>query len=280
MLTQTLTYLSVKTIERDAFTIHCVQAPEDGELVNAQVIETPTKLLLVDTLQLKPHADELRTYIESLGKPLDRVIISHYHPDHWFGAATFRDYPLYALPDVIDRINQMADFVLNYHRNIHGEKAAALIPSEKVTPDQVLAEGEFVFDGLTLNLIKITDTEAPVNLVIELPDYGILLPQDLVYNGAYPYFGEKTADGDYCFDAWIAVLRGFQEKNYNVIVPGHGDPTDASIFPTMITYLEFAKEQVLAGLKGEELINRIKQQYPDYRLPLTLVMSDVMLFQM
>ncbi|NEU69996.1 MBL fold metallo-hydrolase [Spirosoma agri] len=280
MPTPTLTYLSVKKIERDTFTIHCVQAPEDGELVNAQLIETPNKLLLIDTLQLKPHADELRTYIDSIGKPLDRVIVSHYHPDHWFGAATFRDYPIYALPEVIDRINQMADFVLDYHRNIHGEKAALLIPSEKVIPTESLEPGSMTFDGLSLNLIKITDTEAPTNLVVELPEHSILLPQDLVYHDAYAYFGEKSAEGEYCFDKWIGVLHDFQTKNYTLVVPGHGDPTDASIFETMITYLEFAKEQVLSGLKGEEMISRIKEKYPDYRLPLTLVMSDVMLFQM
>ena len=280
MPTQALTYLSVKKIERGTFTIHCIQAPEDGELVNAQLIETPNKLLLIDTLQLKPHADELRSYIDSLGKPLERVIVSHYHPDHWFGAATFRDYPIYALPEVIDRINQMADFVLDYHRNIHGEKASLLIPSEKVIPTEPLETGSITFDGLAMNLIKITDTEAPVNLVVELPEHSILLPQDLVYHDAYAYFGEKSAEGEYCFDKWISVLRDFQSKNYELVVPGHGNPTDASIFATMITYLEFAKEQVLSGLKGEEMINRIKEQYPDYRLPLTLVMSDVMLFQM
>ena len=280
MLTQTFTYLSVTKIERDTFTIHCVQAPEDGELGNAQWSETPNKLLLIDPLPLKPHADELRSFIDSIGKPLDRVIVSHYHPDHWFGAATFQDYPIYALPEVIDRINGMADFVLDYHRNIHGEKAPLLIPSEKVTPTEPLEPGLMTFDGLALNLIKITDTEAPVNLVVELPEHSILLPQDLVYNEAYPYFGEKSAEGEYCFDKWISVLRDFQTKNYALVVPGHGDPTDASIFETMITYLEFAKETVLSGLKGEEMINRIKEQYPAYRLPLTLVMSDVMLFQM
>lgn len=273
-----LSLLNLIKTERPGVTIHTLQSPEDGELVNAHVLESAQSLLVIDTLQLKPHAEEFKSYILSLGKPIQRVVISHYHPDHWFGAASFKEYPLYALPAVIDRINEMADFVLDYHRTVHGEHAAELIPSEKVTPDQPLAEGIWDFDGITLNFIKIVDTEAPVNLIVELPEQNILIAQDLVYNGAYPYFGEKTADGDYCFDAWIAVLKGFEAKNYELIIPGHGDPTDTSIVPVMIEYLEFAKEAVLSGLQKDELTAAITGKYPHYRLPLTLVMTNYMLF--
>jgi glyoxylase-like metal-dependent hydrolase (beta-lactamase superfamily II) len=273
-------YLKVIKTKRPNFTVHTVQAPEDGELVNAQLLETPNELLLFDTLQLKPHADELRHYIDSLGKALSKVIITHYHPDHWFGAATFQDYGLYALPGVIDRINAMADFVLDYHRNIHGANAAEMIPTERVVPTLPLSTGLMDFDGVHLNLLEVTDTEAPINLVVEIPAERMLLPQDLVYNGAYAYFGEKSAAGELCFDKWIATLRDFEQKGYETVIPGHGAPTDAGIFQTQITYLEFAKATLAAGLKGEEMINAIKAQYPAYDLPLTLVMSDVMLFQM
>ncbi len=273
-------YLKVAKTERSNFTVHTVQAPEDGELVNAQLLETPNGLLLFDTLQLKPHADELRRYIESLDKPLARVIITHYHPDHWFGAASFQDYDLYALPAVVDRINAMADFVLDYHRNLHGANAAAMIPAERVVPTHLLAPGPLEFDGVQLNMLEITDTEAPANLVVEIPAAHLLMPQDLVYNGAYAYFGERSAAGELPFDKWIATLRDFEAKGYEVVIPGHGDPTDSTIFQTQITYLEFAKATLARGLKGEEMINAIKAEYPDYKLPLTLVMSDVMLFQM
>lgn len=271
-------YLNVIKIELGKMTVHCVQAPESGEMVNAQLIETPNKLLLIDTLQLKPHADELRQYIQSLGKPLERILITHHHPDHWFGAASFEGYRMEALPETIGIINALADFVLDYHRQLHPDDPE-VIPDHKVVPEIEAKEGLIDFDGEQLNIIKVLDTECPCNMVIELPEHNTLLSQDLIYNGAYPYFGEKTSDGKLSFDNWIGVLKSFQKKNYERIIPGHGDPTTPAIIPTMIGYLEFAKAKLAEGLQGQELIGSIKKQYPDYALELTLIMSNYMLFE-
>ncbi len=279
MSTTKLKTLTVTKTEAKNVTVHTISSPIEGEMSNAQLIETENKLLLIDALQLKPHANELKDYVMSLGKPLDRVIVTHYHPDHWFGIASFKEFPVYAFQEVIDRINALADFVLDYHRNIHGDKANEMIPTEKVTPSLPIQEGLFEFDGVTLNLMKIMDTEAPCILVAELAEQGILFAQDMVYRGAYAYFGDRTTEGGYCLNNWIDVIKGFQAKNYKVVLPGHGAPTDSSIFPVVLGYLEFVNQQLDEGKQGDDLIESIKAQYPDYLLDLTLVMSNYMLFE-
>ncbi len=279
MTSVNLNYLTVTKTVKANVTIHTIASPIEGEMSNAQLIETPNKLLLIDSLQLVPHANELKKYVESIGKPLDRVIITHYHPDHWFGIASFKMYPIYALQEVIDRIDAFADFVLDYHRGIHGDNAAELIPSEKVVPTLPIQEGIFEFDGITLNLMKIMDTEAPCILVPEIPEHGILFAQDMIYNGAYAYFGDRTADGGLCLNNWIKAVQDFKQKNYQIVLPGHGAPTDSSIFDKVIEYLEFVKFELGAGKQGDDLIGSIKAKFPDYKLDLTLVMSNYMLFE-
>ena len=275
----TFQYISVKKVALDSVTIHCVQAPEDGELTNAQIIETPGKLILVDTLQLKPHADELKTYIDSLGKPLDRVIITHYHPDHWMGSPSFKGYPVYALPEVIGGVGGMADYFIGYHTSLHPDNAAEVIHQEKYLPTEALEEGILEIDGVKLNLIKIIDTECPVNLLVELPDEKVLLAQDLIYHKAYGYFGDRTSAGQYSFDNWIAALEDLKTKGYLHVFPGHGDPTDSTVFDEQIGYLKYVRKVVYEGLQGGELIGKIVAQYPDYKLQLTLRMSNYMLFE-
>lgn len=272
-------FIKVVKIKRPNFTIHCVQSPIEGEMTNAQLIESENHLLLIDTLQLKPHADELLSYISELGKPLERVLITHDHPDHWFGAASFKDFPLYAFPEVIEKINYLADFLLDFHRSVHGEKAAELITSEKVTPSLPITEGYLNFDGIELKIIKVLETESSCNLMVEIVNENILIAQDIIYNGAFAFFGEKTRDGSYCFDNWIKTLNQISESKYDVIIPGHGNPTDNSIIPIMVGYLNFAHSKLDEGLSGEELIKSIKDEYPNYLLPLTLQMSNYMLFQ-
>ena len=56
---------------------------------NSHIIETRNELHLIDAQMTFKHARQLKTYIDSLDKPLVQVILSHNHPDHWFGAEIF-----------------------------------------------------------------------------------------------------------------------------------------------------------------------------------------------
>jgi glyoxylase-like metal-dependent hydrolase (beta-lactamase superfamily II) len=271
-------YINISKVVLNTVTIHCVQAPEEGELTNAQVIETPGKLILIDTLQLKPHSEELREYIESLGKPLERVIITHLHPDHWMGAPSFAGTPVYALPETLGAINAMSDYFIGFHRSLHPNNADELIHSTKYLPTEPLQEGNLEIDGVLLNLVKVLDTECPVNLLVEIPAEKILLAQDLIYHKVYAFFGDRTSDGQYSFENWIKVLTDLKDKGFLHVFPGHGEPTNAGVFDEQIGYLEYVKDLVYQGLQGPELLGKIVDRYPDYKLHLTLDMSNYMLF--
>ena len=72
----------------------------DNNIANAtHIIESANKLVLIDGQFLAPYAAKFRQYADSLGKPIDRLFLSHRHPDHWFGLGpAFSDVPVYALP--------------------------------------------------------------------------------------------------------------------------------------------------------------------------------------
>jgi glyoxylase-like metal-dependent hydrolase (beta-lactamase superfamily II) len=52
------------------------------------IIESKNKLVLVDGQFLVPYAKKFRGYADSLRKPIERLYLSHRHPDHWFGLGT------------------------------------------------------------------------------------------------------------------------------------------------------------------------------------------------
>jgi len=57
-----------------------------NNIANAtHIVETRNQLVLVDSQFLVPYARAFRDYADSLGKPIERLYVSHRHPDHWFG---------------------------------------------------------------------------------------------------------------------------------------------------------------------------------------------------
>ena len=108
--------LKVQKIVKPHVTIHCCTSPDDGERVNAQIIETAKKLVIVDAMLMRPYAKEFRAYADSLGKPIDRVYVTHAHPDHWFGIESFQDKDVYAFAETIEEIKFFAPMAIGFHR--------------------------------------------------------------------------------------------------------------------------------------------------------------------
>ena len=124
-----------------------------------------------------------------------------------------------------------------------------LMPDEIILPTETIEAGPAVIDGIDFNIYKVTNAEATCTMVFDVPVANTLLPQDRVYNRCYPYLATKTPDGEPTIDSWTAHLAHYRDKGYETVIPGHGAPTDSSIFDEMISYLAFAKG-VLENRKG------------------------------
>src|ERR1700731_5384822 len=81
--------------------IHSYLSPAEGLHVNTQMVEGPNAVVIFDGQLLLPYADEVASYVQMLGKPIDRIILSHAHTDHWGGLQVlierFPDAPVFAL---------------------------------------------------------------------------------------------------------------------------------------------------------------------------------------
>jgi len=77
------------------FSIHSYTAPEKGYHVNSHIIETKNNLVIIDTQFLVKSAEEVFQFAKSLNKKIARVIVTHAHPDHWFGNSIFANCDIY-----------------------------------------------------------------------------------------------------------------------------------------------------------------------------------------
>jgi len=267
--------LVITTIEREHVRLHCCASPDDGERVNAHIIETPHTLVIVDALLMRPYAKELRDYANSLGKPIDRVFVTHAHPDHWFGIEYFQDVDVFAFPETIEEIKNFAQIAIDFHRSQHGD----LVTDTIYLPHKTLSDSEVVIDGIVFRLFKIVAAEDLFMLALDLPEEKTFIAQDLLYNKVHIFVGQRSPDGTLCFDGWVAALKTFESETYDVVLPGHGVPADASLIQENIRHLEAVRSILLTSTEIN-FVDNILEAFPDYGLRSMVDMSAFFLFQM
>jgi glyoxylase-like metal-dependent hydrolase (beta-lactamase superfamily II) len=264
----------VVRVAKGDITLHIFTSPEVGEGVNSLVVETPNALLVVDVPLYEPFGRAFRAYVDGLGKPVARVLITHAHPDHWFTLSHFADHETYAFQEAIDEMALLKDLAVGYHTSIHPE----LVPSDVRLPSHAMEEGPLEVDGITFILHKVLDAEAAATMVVEIPSIETLLAQDLVYKDFYRYVATRTATGESSIGSWIEHLESFKARGFDVVIPGHGLVSDASVFDENIAYLEFGQEVLASARDGDDFTAQFKERYPDLRGEAILAMSAIMLY--
>ncbi len=236
--------------------IHTFLAPELSASTATHVIEGDHALVVVDTQMLRDYARQFREYVDALGKPVTHVIISHGHPDHYFGLEFFEDLPTYALPQTQTDMKQRHKFHLKMHRETEHECDAVTDRVRFAANDLPL--GEQVLAGIHVVIENAKDSEDNDQVVIRIPDAKTLILQDLMATDAHGF----TAAG--MIDGWIEVLRGYEaQPEYTHVLAGHGSPTDHAGIATMIAYLEESQRIFDTAQTREAFIEAMRASFPE-----------------
>ena len=134
--------LAVSRIEGDGVVVHTLIAPDSSAAVTSHVVETEGHLVVFDTQLFRGYARQLREYVDGLGKPIDRVVITHGHPDHYLGLELFEDAPSWAFEETRVDIQQRQRFHIRMHRET--ERECDAVAERAVIPTNVLEEGDWV----------------------------------------------------------------------------------------------------------------------------------------
>jgi glyoxylase-like metal-dependent hydrolase (beta-lactamase superfamily II) len=149
------------------------------------------------------------------------VVITHSHWDHCFGTAEF-------LPtDVWAHEACRADLVANGRRQ--RDDTARRYPAladlisvvEPVLPDRLVRDRTtLTVGGRTVELAYFGLGHTDNDLVVHVPDAGVVFAGDLVEQGAPPSFGDAYPQ------AWPMAVAGILGLAPRVVSPGHGEPVD------------------------------------------------------
>src|SRR5260370_183540 len=239
--------------------IHSYLSPADGLQVNTQMIEWPTAVVICDGQLLLTYADEVASYVKTLGKPVDRIILSHAHTDDWGGlqilTERFPDARVFALDGIADQVRARGPARLDGLRRTYRDKTAT-----KVTvPTETITEGLQRIDGVTYDFKRFVDAESDLQLAALLPEQKVLMAFDLVFSPSEHAF--TVVDH---FDHWMIVLESLKAlQGYDTITVGHDTPVHRSAIDSTITYVKRAREIHAASADAKTYSENLKAAFPD-----------------
>ena len=122
-----------------------------------------------------------------------------------------------------------------------------------------MAAGVKTVDGIRFEFLHLEHAETADALMVGLSDQGILITQDLLYNGVHVFVGEHA------FDSWATALQSTQALDYDTLLPGHGAPGGPELYGAMLQYLEAAQDAYAKSNSGDELKAYMIAAFPHYR---------------
>jgi quinoprotein relay system zinc metallohydrolase 1 len=222
-----------------------------GNISNTGFIVTDDSVVVIDTGSSHRYGRELRKLVDSVsgGLPIERVIITHMHPDHFLGNQAFADTDIWAGPLTTRDIDSLGgQFTLNLYR-LAGDWMRG---TESLLPNRHLEAADVEIGGHQLS-IRLFAGHTGEDAVVLDHTCGVLYAGDLVFNRRAP--AVPHAD----LGVWRESLDRLAALPYLALVPGHGLPVmdDAPIGETA-AYLEWLERTVReafdAGLDVTEVM--------------------------
>jgi glyoxylase-like metal-dependent hydrolase (beta-lactamase superfamily II) len=248
---------SVFTTTRGNVTLHSYVAPNEGFLVTTHIIETEKSLVVVDSQFAQSQAKAALELAKSTGKPINRVILSHSHPDHWGGLNVFAGAPVYAAAGVQAAVAKNAQGTIDSLGASFGDEFTKAVP----VIENTLVDGQEVIDGVTFDFKVYKNAEDAEQVVIRLPEAGVIVLQDLLYSAAYAFPGLDREN-------WIKILTEIRDgQGYDLALPGHGFPARISELTNSIKYLAFFNAARAKSTTPDELNAALQAEYPGYGAP-------------
>jgi glyoxylase-like metal-dependent hydrolase (beta-lactamase superfamily II) len=236
--------------------------------------------VLVDPPLTIKQTEALADWVESFGKKLSYIYITHGHGDHWFGTKPlterFPGVTVYATEGTLEVMRQnLSDGVPNEFWTM---RFPDLIPDAPILAKTVPANG-FSVDGAKLVVVEAGHSDGDNTTVLHVPSIGLVVAGDVVYNNVHQFLA-ASADGG--LDAWLHALDIVEALNPTRVVSGHKDKTrddDPSNIAATRKYLNDAKGLLATRPTRLQFFSQMMKLYPERINPTVLWISAQALLQ-
>ena len=216
----------------------------EGFMSNAGFVITPAGVVVFDTLGSPSLAQDMVKRIRALTKlPIKRIIVSHYHADHYYGIQVFKDLgaEIWAHENGKGVVgSDAAKSRFEQRKQILGKwinEKTQRFPA----PDLWLAgDTDFELGGMHFRLRHVGPAHSDEDLVMFVEEDGVLFAGDLVFKGRVPFVGDADSK------RWLNALEKLIAMQPKILVPGHGGASDTPMDDLTLTrdYLVFLRVEM------------------------------------
>ncbi len=181
--------------------------------------------LVIDTGVDADHGYEFALAVRELTPLPWQIAYTHHHFDHWFGTAAFGESSIWAVADGAHYIGfgdeQRKKWAAKYRREGREEAARRIGRSRLVPPNcRVTGAVGLNLGGRTVVLRQVGLAHTDNDMVVEVPDAGVLFAGDLLEQGAAPQYDDAFPYH------WPQAVEYLLSWRPGTVVPGHGEPGD------------------------------------------------------
>lgn len=189
-----------------------------GYMNNSLVVIGQQGVILVDSGSHRAVGEHIGKAIARITtKPVTHILITHHHGDHHLGSIAFPAAQLVSTANCAKEIETNGRGMVSWMARVTGRKLDDTTP---VTPQQKMASPSrqaMQLDGIKLELIAPQTAHTHGDMMVWLPEDGVLASGDILVHAVNPNF----SDGN--LKKWIAVVDDILKMPLQTVMPGHGE---------------------------------------------------------
>lgn len=234
--------------------------PRRFQPIAVTLIKGERDAVLVDPPLTTEQAKAVGDWVEASGYRLTHIFATHGHGDHWFTAGV-----------LAERFGAQVVATAATIAQMHGNVAAREVLWDKLWPGQIppspvtaTPAGRITLEGHDLDVVEVGHADSDDCSVLHVPDVGLVVAGDVVYNGVHQYLGE-SADGD--FSAWRKAIDAVAALEPRHIVASHQnkdlDDDATRLIAETRQYLDDAEATLARCDTPVEFLTAMVERYPD-----------------
>jgi glyoxylase-like metal-dependent hydrolase (beta-lactamase superfamily II) len=232
--------------------------------ISSTLVTGQRDAVLVDALMTTTQARVLAGWVAATGKNLTTVYVTHGHGDHHFGLSVILDrFPTaraVATPAVVEHMRESVDpqAVASFW--------AGLMPGQipgRLVVAEPLKDGRFDLEGHELVAVDLGHTDTDDTTCLHVPDIGLVIAGDAVYNDVHLYLAESDPDRR---KAWIAAIATIEGLDPRAVISGHkrvGRADDPQTLEETRQYIRDFDRIDADTTSARELYDQMLALYPD-----------------